>query len=45
MEEAEDQESDIEDKIMENNEAEKKTEINLLDHEGKQGSHQFHNAR
>ena len=33
MEEAEEQTSDIEDKIMENNEAEKKKERKILDHE------------
>ena len=33
MDEAEEQISDIEDKIMENNEAEKKREGKILDHE------------
>ena len=35
MNKSEEQISDIEDKIMENNEAEKKMEIKLLDHEGR----------
>ena len=45
MNEAEERVSDIEDKMMENKEAEKERERKLLDHEGRQRTQLFCKAK